>query len=631
MNLKKKQSIIFLIVVLATIALAVTCGKTYAKYILTKHFDTAFSSYPFYFEVEDITSKRIKADMAEPDQVVSLNIKNYLEDQVNAFDTKYIISLEENEMFTLDHPIEGTISASEKGKTVTLNLKLKQDFTQTGGSITFVINTTEPYTKEIKVVVPVNRLGDYVTELANDKTCTFGNEELPLVVTDFQCDMEGYKDTIPPYHKYLVGTDKCLDFNYVWYSGYMWRITEILNDGSVKMITENVVSAVNFGETGFFDNSYIKQWLNEDFLDTLNNYDDILVTDATWDISHWYSWCYVAPPHQIKAPVGLLNSYEFNKTASYGKDSFLNLGHNWWFSSPIDSESDSSTAAAGMSIYGALTGWKVPSTAYGVRPVVVLKADVKFSGEGTKEQPFVLLDDIEKAQSGDLINTRTPGELVEINNMLYRIVNIHDQNGQTVTKLKSANYVTDEKGVFLTKPFGDMIMKTYKEIVDSGKEEYWGAYLNGSWLEQQDIKKYLVQDTYYVAPAQVKPEDGSNIGSYKNTICKDINTTETTKACEKTDKTWTGYVGLPIVGELFAYPLGGSDTVDHLTATMTPYGNDSYPMIGAFVPGSQGIDQYTHDSLFAVKPCITLKEEVIITGGDGKTPETAFKIALPGE
>ena len=631
MNLKKKQSIIFLIVVLATIALAVTCGKTYAKYILTKHFDTAFSSYPFYFEVEDITSKRIKADEAEPNQTVSLNIKNYLEDQVNAFDTKYTITLEENEMFTLDHPIEGTISALEKGKTVDLNLTLKQDFTQIGGSITFVINTTEPYTKEIKVVVPVNRLGDYVIELADKKTCEYKGEIRATYTTDSQCNMEGFDD-IPPYHKYLLGTDQCLDFNYVWYSGYMWRITEILSDGSVKMITENVVSAINFGETGYFDDSYIKQWLNEDFLDTLNNYDDILVTNATWDISHWYAWCYVAPPHRTQATVGLLNSYEFNKTSSYGEDSFLSLGHNWWFSSPIDdSEYVSSKAAAGMNIYGQLTGWNLPSTAYGVRPVVVLKADVKFSGTGTQKNPFVLLDDIKAAQPGDRINERTPGELVEINNMLYRIVNIHDQNGQTVTKLKSANYVTDEKGVFLTKPFGDMIMKTYKEIVDSGDETYWGAYLNGPWLEQQDIKKYLVQDTYYVAPAQVKPEDGSNIGSYKNTICKDINTTETTKDCEKTDKTWTGYVGLPIVGELFAYPLGGSDTVDHLTATMTPYGNDSYPMIGAFVPGSQGIDQYTHDKLFAVKPCITLKEEVIITGGDGKTPDTAFKIALPGE
>ncbi len=34
-----------------------------------------------------------------------------------------------------------------------------------------------------------------------------------------------------------------------------------------------------------YTGSYIYQWLNEDFLDTLYNYENIIVTDSTWNIT----------------------------------------------------------------------------------------------------------------------------------------------------------------------------------------------------------------------------------------------------------------------------------------------------------------------------------------------------------
>ncbi len=479
------------------------------------------------------------------------------------------------------------------------------------------------------VVVQYRTLADRIVQLAdNKKTCNYNGNESLLLTTDSPCNGSGGVNDPPPYNTYFLGTNDCLNFNYVWYSGYMWRITEILNDGSVKMISENILSAINFGETGFFDNSYIKQWLNEDFLDTLYNHKNILVEDATWDISNRYDWCYVAPLQQPKASVGLMNPYEFSKTASYSKDSFLNLGHAWWLSSYSDPQNDPPKTVSGIHYDGTITGWAVPNNAFGVRPMVVLKADVKFSGEGTQENPFVLLDDIKAAQPGDQINTRTPGELVMVNDMLYRIVNTHKEDGKLVTKLKSANYVKDSDGNVIIKKFGEMNMHSYADVVNSENEDYWGAYLNGTWLEQQGIKKYLVEDTYYVDNVQKAPTD-STIGSYKNTICKEKNTTETTKDCVRTDKTWKGYVGLPIVGELFAYPLGGNDVHDYKTATMTPYGDGSWPMIGAFESETQGIFQEPYEHTFAVKPTITLSEDVIIESGDGKTPATAFKIALP--
>ena len=78
---------------------------------------------------------------------------------------------------------------------------------------------------------------------------------------------------------------------------------------------------------------------------------------------------------------------------------------------------------------------------------------------------------------------------------------------------------------------------------------------------------------------------------------------------------------------MFAYPLGGTDTHDYKTATMTPYGDGNSPMIGAFEPETQGIFQERYDNDFAVKPTITLSADVIIKSGNGK--DKAFEIGLP--
>ena len=56
----------------------------------------------------------------------------------------------------------------------------------------------------------------------------------------------------------------------------------------MKMITDDTVTSINYGsEVNFYtdeDNkSYVYQWLNEDFLDTLYNYENIIVTDASWN------------------------------------------------------------------------------------------------------------------------------------------------------------------------------------------------------------------------------------------------------------------------------------------------------------------------------------------------------------
>ena len=45
---------------------------------------------------------------------------------------------------------------------------------------------------------------------------------------------------------YLSGDKDCINFNYVWYSGKLWRITAVYPDGTMKMITDDSISMVGY-------------------------------------------------------------------------------------------------------------------------------------------------------------------------------------------------------------------------------------------------------------------------------------------------------------------------------------------------------------------------------------------------
>lgn len=630
--MKKRRIFNLILIAVALIIAIISFESSYSKYVIVRNMATSVSSEPFYFEVKNNT-ERIYVNQG--DQTVSLNIKNYIDGKYNFLETDYSISLLDNEFFTFN-PIDKNIESSRYDENIDLRLIPKEGNTKTGGSITIVVKTSKPYLKEVKVVVPIGTLGQYVLDIAEGKRCLQSYPDISAVLTDQACDGNNQDDLgnpiydIPPYNKYLSGTSDCMDFNYVWYSGKMWRVTEVYPNGDVKIISENILSAIDFGETDDWETSYMKQWLNEDFLDTLYNYNNLLVTNAKWDFSSRYDWCWVNPPKQVSQTVGLLTLYEYSKAKTYSStyNNYLNLGHSWWLISPIGGLGSGSVGAVRTD--GNITGYELPATSYGIRPVVVLKAGVNFTGKGTIEDPITLLDDIQVPKEYALLNTRVSGELVNVDGMLYRIVSTQDYSGKKVTKLSAADYIRDEDGNVVLKEFGSMSMHSYADVVNSGDEQYWGAYLNGSWITPE-LKKYIVKDTYYVNSAQDYVELGSRIGSYKNTICKEQDTTETTKKCEKTDKIWTGYVGLPIIGELFAYPLGGNEIEDYAMATMTPFGNGDFPMVGAFSTSQNGVFQFAYSEKFAVKPSITLSEDVIIKSGDGKTPKTAFEIALPNE
>ena len=438
---------------------------------------------------------------------------------------------------------------------------------------------------------------------------------------------------------YISGTNDCINFNYVWYSGKLWRITAINPDGTMKMITDDVITTISYNpgsDVNFYDiskkddtsytGSYMYQWLNEDFLDTLYNYKNIIVEDSTWNITNSNASSTSAISTKLpettlinnstigkNTPVGLLNSYEYYlsyKNTSYGSG-YLNVGYYWWLLNPY-----SSSYVWSVSYIGQAYNNYPSNTTSGVRPSINLKSNIQLSGgSGTKDDPYTISGDREQPTiNTTLLNTRTVGEYVvfdedgdTLTKELYRIVGIEDGK----IKLNKNDYVKSGTTT-LTKKFS-----TNTTYGNGTSDDYWDYYLNNTWYNSLASNSMLDKGTYYIKVM-------SSV-FYKNFLCNTNNTTETTKDCVKTTSIWnSGYVGLPRYGEMFASQQGNGSNGSSIIWLITPYSSSNV----WFVYGSGYANNYNNLSkTYGVRPSINLKSNIVITGGSG-TKSNPFTITL---
>ena len=417
---------------------------------------------------------------------------------------------------------------------------------------------------------------------------------------------------------YISGTKDCINFNYVWYSGKLWRITAIYPDGTMKMITDDAITSINYGsDVNFYtDNenkSWIYQWLNEDFLDTLYNHENIIVTDSKWNVTNSnaasISDINIKLPEttMVTAKVGLLNSYEYYmsyKNTTYA-DGYLHIGYDWWLLNPY-----SSSYIWGVRSNGEGYNDVVSTRTRGTRPSVTLKSTIALlSGSGTKSDPYKIAGDKEEATPNTtLLNTRSSGEYVEFDGDLYRIVGIENN----ATKINKNDYVRDTADAVVSKNFSNNVTYGSGTTTDS----YWDYYLNNTWYHEitANYKNMLVEGTYYL---------GTTSNSYKGAICTAPSNTVTTKDCPKTTSTWTGYVGLPRYGEMFASQQGNYFTSSSYMWLITPSSSTKVWYIYSYGNGSGNLPEST---TYATRPSLYLTSSVKITSGTG-TPTDPYEIS----
>jgi hypothetical protein len=436
---------------------------------------------------------------------------------------------------------------------------------------------------------------------------------------------------------YLSGTDDCVDMNYVWYSGKLWRITAIYPDGAMKLVTQNNITTLSFNENGnvnFYtdDNnkSYVYQWLNEDFYDTLYNHNMVIDSSKTWNATANSSGTTKpATTSMVTASVGLLNNRDYynsyrciesndsncsRNVAGSSSRGYLEINYNWMLLNPYNSTHVWSVQDNGLSHY--LETFRD----IGIRPSIYIKSTLDFVGDGTSSNPYRIVGDKEVGKENELINTRLSGEYIKLKNgsseQVFRIIDVENNK----TKIIAMDYADSTNRQFSTNTGASNVI--WGSGATTG-ENTWYTYLNTPTTGYFDTLKSTYGElfdsgTYYIG----KLESGIDVNNnYKTVICSVI--TETTKTCPKISYSGEFNIGLPRFGEMFAAQQTFGNNSAKSMWLINYYSSAAVWIIT--VPNVCGSNIVT--STGNIRPTLHLKSTVKILSGSG-TEQDPYVVGL---
>ncbi len=420
----------------------------------------------------------------------------------------------------------------------------------------------------------------------------------------------GSIDKTDPEQTFITGTDPN---NYIWYSGKLWRAVSIdPSDNSVKLVTQWNISAIPYNASGntAFQGSYMEQWLNDTsvdgFLGNLREPEKFIKTDSVWNATLTTATTKPEKTTMVTDTVGLLNIYEYtmsykNATSSTG---YLNNKLLWLTITPYNNSVGYYITPQGNSDYSN----NKPSDPYGgIRPSINFKSTIKIiDGDGTNDNPYRLEGDDDNPTE-KLLSTRYSGEYISFGtgeNNLYRIVS--HENG-TGTKITSADSLKNNSD-YLKTTFGDSILFSNSKTIAFLNNDY----LTGSaYLTDDQVNMIEDSTTWYLGTVG----SGKN---YKLGKYQDIKGTDLTKITVDTK------IGLLRMGELMAGKFNDYTMSDGYWL-LTPYNSSNISLITQLGHWSYG--PVSSSANANLHPAMNLKQNVVITGGDG-TKNNPFTIKL---
>ena len=403
-------------------------------------------------------------------------------------------------------------------------------------------------------------------------------------------------------YEYMGGTylKGAQDSNYLWFDGFLWRIMGINEDGSIRMITEENVTAIPWGAPNTaqdYDNSYINDWLNNYFYPKLKDKD--LLVSQTWcsevttDSNSRRTTC-ENNLSKVQKPVGLLSLDEYKLSRS--GSSYLHTWQNY----------------RTLTLYNTMNTWYVNNNGamyndsgkilHGVRPVINIKPSIDIiSGDGTRINPFIYED---RSATGKLNEHSLIGEYVIYAGRNYRLVETSNQG----TKLILDGYY-DSNNDGTIEDSDKMTYGTNCTLCTVINDD---SFVNWISNNNEIDKNKLTSTTWY---------RGDYFGysdNYKENL-------------ENTSNPYEGRVGLIRVGEILS---GQSETIlskNH--TTNNSYNNAQYYWTSTPYSTSSAWSVYIHGStydrvvgnMYPIRPVIMIGPNVQILGGNG-TFNSPFQI-----
>ena len=592
--LETSFSKIYMIVMIIITLLILGGYFSYAMFTVSKEKNNAVSivtgNLTYKLEVEDNETNTLTVSAnSRQDFIVTLSNPNnriarfnfyYLGDLLDGVDIGYI------EKEGVNTPPSSTGINLEKVDT-------------TGSSNTYIVRVANTTGSEISIELGVSVGLDYNDlELPSNghllrKITSTGT--VSEVIEDDIMNRLNYED---PEQTFVTGSNL---YNYIWYSGKLWRAVSIdTSDNSVKLVTQWNISSISYDDnSSSFEGSYMEEWLNDTtvdgFLGNLRSPEDFIKMDSKWDAKADGAETAL----EVESSVGLLNSYEYNAVGKVS--SYLNNSLQWWTLTP-----NPTGGVITVGINGGIGGNDV-SAANGIRPSINLKPEIKIvSGEGSEENPYRLEGDNDTNLEGVKLNTRYSGEYISFGtgeNTLYRIVS-YETNA--LTKITSTEPLKENKA-FKTSAFGDTVYYSSTNTI--------GGFLNGEYLESGN---YLTEDQVNMIEDNTVWYLGTVGSGTSYKLAKYTNTTDNILISSTTN----AIVGLLRYGELMSgqFDIYGNNTYYW---TLTPYSASNVRSVNH--NGRAGSSNLTN--AVGVQPSLNLKQNVIITSGDG-TLQNPFEIEL---
>lgn len=296
-----------------------------------------------------------------------------------------------------------------------------------------------------------------------------------------------------------------VDNNFILYSGMLFRIVGLNEDSSIKLVTAENISNVNYLKDDIsFDNSNIQKWLNEYFYSFLIEPEKYLKQDGTFCISkitnpRVYEEC---TKYSEKMAVGLLSMQDIKKAEVYKNNqysSYLDLKYYFLLSNESN-VSNKALIKAGS--YYTLTDFD-KTDLLPIRPVINLKSDVFIvSGNGTLQNPF-RIGDYDYGRENSLLSDRLSGEIVSLSGQIFKVLD-HDKDGNTRMVMIS-NLLTTKNGFFNCRSVNyntENKIKRYNPKEEGNIAEVinntWTDYINDELLITHEYKvpNYITGQKY---------------------------------------------------------------------------------------------------------------------------------------
>ena len=398
--------------------------------------------------------------------------------------------------------------------------------------------------------------------------------------------------------------------NYIWYSGFLWRIMGINADGTIRMITDENVTAIPWGASGTaqdWDGSHAKDWLNNYFYPRLkgNNIitEQVWCSETTTSSSSARTNCTTNLSTET-AKVGLLTLDEYNLAG--GSSSYLNIGQWQWTMTPY------SSSHAWYAYFNGLSNPSYVINTFGLRAVINVNSDVTITGgNGTLSEtwssevgPYILNEDKNVEITGKLNEEATSGEYVLYAGKKYRVV---DKDVDGNTKLILDSYYEEAEGTVYTMSYGNN--STFSKDTGIGQKLNTDVL---EWLvassDTTNRNKLVGNYTWY-----------QNNFDYGNSYTVSLEEENPTRSIEAT-------VGLIRIGEMLSGQSSSILTKGYTTTssynnaktywTMTPYSSsDAWYASYAGLSGNSSINDVSNSS--GLRAVINVNSDVTITGGNG--------------